>query len=91
MPVSTSSGVRVGTVNEIAVPLPKVLAAQIAPMTRCISMVGRVRSSIRLLTDSMLPDQPWFQPPSTARCDSLPCLPPHPSIPAACGRRSPTP
>ena len=26
-----------------------------APMTRCISMVGRTRSSIRLLTDSTLP------------------------------------
>ena len=30
-----------------------------APITRCISMVGRTRSSIRLLTDSTLPDQLW--------------------------------
>ena len=28
-----------------------------APITRCISLVGRTRSSIRLLTDSMLSDQ----------------------------------
>ena len=46
-----------------------------APMTRCISIVGRTRSSIRLLTDSMLPDQLWVHPPSTTRCDSRPCLP----------------
>ena len=46
-----------------------------APMTRCISLVGRTRSSIRLLTDSTLPDQLWVHPPSTTRCESLPCLP----------------
>ena len=34
-----------------------------APMTRCISLVGRTRASIRLLTDSRLPDQLWVQPP----------------------------
>ena len=33
-----------------------------APITRCISMVGRTRSSIRLLTDSTLPDQLCVQP-----------------------------
>ena len=45
-----------------------------APITRCISTVGRTRSSIRLLTDSTLSDQAWV-PASTTRCDSLPCLP----------------
>ena len=46
-----------------------------APITRCISIVGRTRSSIRLLTDSMLPPQLCDADPSTTRCDSLPCLP----------------
>ena len=33
-----------------------------APMTRCISLVGRTRSSIRLLTDSMLSAQTRSEP-----------------------------
>ena len=32
-------------------------------MTRCISLVGRTRSSIRLLTDSMLSDHTRSEPP----------------------------
>src|SRR5207248_623959 len=46
-----------------------------APMTRCISLVGRTRSSIRLLTESMGPDQRRVNPPRSIRCDSFPCLP----------------
>ena len=34
-------------------------------MTRCISLVGRTRASIRLLTDSTLPDQLCADPPRT--------------------------
>ena len=41
-----------------------------APMTRCISIVGRTRSSIIVLTAATLSDQPWVQPPSTTRCES---------------------
>ena len=46
-----------------------------APITRCISLVGRTRSSIRLLTDSMLSAQTRSDPRSATRCESLPSLP----------------
>jgi len=44
-----------------------------APITRCISLVGRTRAPIRLLTDSTLSRHPWVEPPSTTRCESSPC------------------
>ena len=37
--------------------------------------MGRTSASIRLLTDSTLPDQLWVDPPSATRCESSPCLP----------------
>ena len=52
-----------------------------APMTRCISLVGRTRSSIRLLTDSRLPDQLWVQPPEHGPLRELALLADHPADP----------
>ena len=46
-----------------------------APITRCISLVGRTRSSIRSLSESMLCDQTRSEPRSATRCDSFPSLP----------------
>ncbi len=46
-----------------------------APITRCISTVGRTSEPIRLFTDSTLPDHPRVDPPSATRCESSPCLP----------------
>ena len=46
-----------------------------APITRCISLLGRTRSSIRLLTDSMQPPQTWSVPLKETRWESLPSLP----------------
>ena len=46
-----------------------------APMTRCISLLGRTRSSIRLLTDSMQRPHTWSVPLKETRWESLPSLP----------------
>ena len=46
-----------------------------APITRCISLLGRTRSSIRLLTDSMQSPQTWSVPLNETRWESLPSLP----------------
>ena len=46
-----------------------------APITRCISLLGRTRSSIRLLTDSMQLPQTWSVPLKETRWESLPSLP----------------
>ena len=46
-----------------------------APITRCISLLGRTRSSIRLLTDSMQSPQTWSVPLKETRWESLPSLP----------------
>ena len=46
-----------------------------APITRCISLLGRTRSSIRLLTDSMQPPHTWSVPLKETRWESLPSLP----------------
>ena len=46
-----------------------------APMTRCISLLGRTRSSIRELTDSMESPQTWSVPLNETRCESMPSLP----------------
>ena len=47
-----------------------------APITRCISIVGRTRASIRLLTDSTLPDQPASSPPTPPAATTRPACPP---------------
>ena len=52
-----------------------------APMTRCISLVGRTKSSIRLLTDSTLPDQLCGQAPEHDPLGQLALLADHPADP----------
>ena len=46
-----------------------------APITRCISIVGRTRSSMRLFTESTVDFHPPVDPVSTSRCESWPCSP----------------
>src|SRR4051794_7676334 len=46
-----------------------------APMTRRISLLGRTRSSIRLLTASRQPAHTWSVPWKETRWESLPSLP----------------
>ncbi len=53
-----------------------------APMVRAISVVGRTRSSIRVLTASTCAAQPPAAPGALMRCDS------RPSLPTASDRRS---
>ncbi len=46
-----------------------------APITRAISLVGRIRSLTNALIDSIVPAQDPVNPPTNARCLIFPSLP----------------